>query len=111
MVSKNKSFDYQAVYSMYTNDETLSQFDVLHLYDTKKECYKDNSGFHDSRHFNVIGFLRSTRKKKDLGRHDEINMYEASKPISRIRIFADGSTMIIFKEPISVDQGQSLDIL
>lgn len=93
------------------NDE-LDSFDCFHIY-PKELCVQgdDINGFVDSRFFDVIGFSFIRHQKKNLGRHDELDFlpYTLYKPpeISRIRIYADGSTFIRFTKPVSFLSYQS----
>lgn len=102
-----KKFDYQKVFDSYKENAELTQVDILHVYDTKKECIKKNDGYHDARHFILWGFNTVTMEKVDLGRHDGIrNMSDVS--FYGVSVYADGSFMIKLKELVSVFNIQCL---
>ena len=86
-------------YGMYTENDKLELFDILHLHDTGKCAIAKNDGYHDSRHFEVIGYNLKLRQSRKLGRHDSLNFTGDTSPVDMIRIFLDGSTMVKFKKP------------
>jgi len=104
-------YNYKEIFDSYFEDETLETFHILHLYDTGEKCKIDNSGFEDARHMQVVGYNKTLKKKKNLGRHDQIDFYNTNKKPSYIRIFADGSTIIYFHEDIRIGNYQSMEIL
>lgn len=89
-----KTFNVKEVFDRYTETEELKEADIFHLYDTGEECIKDNSGYHDSRHFELIVFNTKTMQKKNCGRHDGITSCSNDLPIQRMRIYADGSFFV-----------------
>lgn len=89
-----KRFNVEEVFSRYKDNPNLTEADIFHLYDTGEECIKDNSGFHDSRHFELVIFNTETMEKKHCGRHDGITNVSDSLSFRIIRIFADGSFFI-----------------
>lgn len=107
----DKEYDYQAVFDQYTEDPQLDEFHIFHLYDTGEKCAIDNSGFEDARHMNIVGYNKELKKKRDLGRHDEISFFNTESKPGRIRIFADGSTMIVFYKAVGIINTQSLNII
>lgn len=86
------------IFNRYTENDKLELFDILHMYDTKKLCLIKNSGYHDSRHFELVGYNLKLKQKRKLGLHDSVNLDRA--PVSMVRIFIDGSTMIKFNHPV-----------
>jgi hypothetical protein len=104
-------YDVEGVFKKYANNEKLDVADIFHLYDTGEECIIDNSGFHDSRHFELVVFNTKTmEKRKLLGRHDGIEGILANAEVSKIRVYADGSFFISFKEPIGFDVFQCITL-
>ena len=90
----------------YTIDETLKTFHIFHLY-PQGLAYPD--GYYDSRFFELWGYNESTMEKRKIGICDGFNM-EKSANISLVRIFADGSTMIVMEKPCKVIEGGSVII-
>jgi hypothetical protein len=93
------------ILSAYTEDSSLEQFDILHLYPTNDlPCIIGSTGYHDSKHFNLVGFNTGTNKKRDLGKHDGITFTsdEIQPKLSMIRIFIDGAMLVRFHEPIEL---------
>lgn len=92
-----ESYDVKKLFDRYTETTNLREADVFHLYDTGEECIKDNSGFYDSRHFELIAFNTRTLQKMHCGRHDWIISYKTDLPVQLLRVFADGSFFVSFK--------------
>ena len=102
-----KKFDYKEVFDKYTENLKLIQIDILHLYDTKKECLRKNDGFQDVRHFSLWGFNTMTMEKVNLGKHDGIiNMSDVN--FHSVKVYADGSFMIKMKQLVSISNVQCL---
>lgn len=95
----------------YEYNPRLEKFNILHMY--PGELAYPN-GFYDSRFFLLVGFNTNTMEKNELGMHDALNMTKRLDTIDPsvefIRIFADGSTMIKFKEPVEVIAGQAATV-
>lgn len=90
---------------MHHNKE-LKKADIFHLYDTGEECFKDNSGYHDSRHFNLIAFNSETMEKHNLGRHDGIFNHGNDVRVVIMRVFADGSFFVRLEKPATIGDYQ-----
>ena len=89
----------------YEEDPNLDKFTVLYLYPVEESGI---AVFAYVSKFYLIGFDPNTMKKRSLGLREELTFYPVKsgvKPRS-VKIFADGSTMIQFFEPIQVDQVQ-----
>ena len=84
----------------YQVDDTLKAFDILHLYPGEL-AYPD--GYQDSRFFNLVGFNTKTMKRRGLGRHDSLDFWNRVYSVKRIKIFADGSTMVEMENPVEVN--------
>ena len=97
-----KKFNVNEVFDLYSEANNLQEADIFHLYDTGEECILDNSGYHDSRHFNLIAFNTKTMQKRNFGRHDGISSPFNEIPISLVRVYADGSFLIRFKRPVKI---------
>jgi len=93
-----KRFDVNEVFDRYTENYSLKEADIFHLYDTGDECIVHSDGFHDSRHFRLIAFNTETMEKSDLGIHDGIQSISPNSKVNQIRVFADGSFFISFHE-------------
>jgi hypothetical protein len=89
---KSKKYDYEEVFSRYTENPNLETANIFHLYDTKKQCAVKGDGYRDSRIFNCVAYNTETMEKVNLGEHDGIDLL--SVDVLSVRIFADGSTMI-----------------
>lgn len=100
--SKKVKAKIDEILGQYTECDSLELFDVLHLYDTGKACMVNNSGYHDSRHFDLVGFNTATRQRRNLGRHDgiEFTSEKYMPAIKLIRIFLDGAMLIRFYKPV-----------
>lgn len=107
-----KIFDCEALFNRYTKVPELKEVDILHLYDTGEGCYKDNSGYHDSRHFNLVGFNTETMERADFGRHDGIAplIADAEVTIRSIRVFADGSFLVQLSRPYKIYNSQNVGL-
>lgn len=105
-----KNFNTKEVFNRYTENKDLKEANIFHLYDTGKECIKDNSGYCDARHFDLIAFNTRTLEKRNLGRHDSINSFGASVPFDMARVYADGSFFIRFSRNVKIDNNQTVSI-
>lgn len=105
-----EKYNVQEVFNMYKENENLSEADIFHLYDTSEECLKDNSGYHDSRHFILVGFNTKTMEKCDLGRHDGLESFSNNLCIRKIRVYADGSFFISLSRPAKIDLFQCVSL-
>lgn len=88
------SYNVNEVFDRYQHNEDLKEADIFHLYDTGENCFENNSGYHDSRHFNLIAFNTKTMEKVDLGRHDGIENLNENLSINIVRVYVDGSFFI-----------------
>jgi hypothetical protein len=99
------------VLDTYSIDETLKSFHILHMYPGKL-AYPN--GYYDSRFFTLWGFNLDYKKKRNLGTHDSIELWESETKnqakVSLIRIFADGSTIVRFVAPVSLELGQAVSV-
>jgi len=74
-------------------------WDVFHLY-PRELAYP--SGFYDSRVFELVVFNERAMTKANVGLHDGIRMGDGGVEVLLTRIFADGSTLIRFKNPVQL---------
>ena len=105
---KSNKYDYEEVFSRYTENKELKEIHILHLYDTKKQCAVKGDGYVDSRHFKCIAYNYETLEKRDLGIHDGVDLVGAE--VLFVRIFADGSTMIKLASPHTFWNTQSITL-
>ena len=104
------SFDPQAIFDSYTDNDKLNKVNIIHIYDTGIKCIDNNTGFHDSRHFRLVGFNTILKYKRDFGEiFDNITSFQDSIRISTIRVYNDGSFIIVFKQLYDIcTMGQSV---
>ena len=81
------------VLNAYKENDELESFNIIHMY-PKKLAYP--TGYYDARYFELIAFNTSTMEKKSWGTHDAV-FFENGIIVDRSIIFADGSTLIKFK--------------
>jgi len=81
---KMDKYNVQEVFDRYKENENLKEADIFHLYDTGEECIKDNTGYHDSRHFILVGFNTKTMEKCELGRHDGLESFSDNLFLKRL---------------------------
>ena len=81
----------------YADTDTLDRFDIVHLY-PQELAYPD--GFYDSRWFRLVGYNEDLEQRRDLGRHDELELRGVK--VERVRIFADGPTLLSFDRPVRI---------
>jgi hypothetical protein len=103
-------FNVSEVFNRYKEDTKLLEANIFHLYDTKKECIKDNSGYHDSRHFRLVAFNSESMTKRELGRHDGLHSFSNDLCIRKIRIYADGSFFISLSRPAKIELFQCVSL-
>ncbi len=96
--------DISEIFGRYKPTKKLKEADIFHLYDTGKNCVDNDSGYHDSRHFNLVAFNTKTLEKCDMGIYDGIQNLSDDKIVDLIRIFSDGSTIVRFRQPVEVAQ-------
>lgn len=106
-----KKFNVKTVFDRYTENEDLLEADIFHLYDTGKECFTDNSGYHDSRHFELIAFNTKTMEKRNFGIHDGMSNFSEDLPIQLVRVYADGSFFIKFSRLTRIYSFQNVDLI
>lgn len=102
-------YNTKEVFDRYTEVEYQSEADIFHLYDTGEECMKDNSGYHDSRHFILWTFNTKTMEKCNQGRHDSMTN-SGNATVDIMRVYANGSFMIRFKGLVKMDIFQNVII-
>lgn len=106
-IPKKASRIIKKILGRYTLDEEAREFNIIHLYDTKKFGVT-NYGYHDSRFFDVHAFNTKTKVFRIFKWHDAI-IFDGNG-VHEVRIFADGSTLISFPEPVHIDDGQCIRI-
>lgn len=102
------TYDVAKIFNSYKENEQLEAADIFHIYDTGKECIVDNSGYHDSRHFRLVVFNTQTVEKCDLGIHDGIQNLSNNVALDKIRVYADGSFIVVLKQPVKLSIHQSI---
>lgn len=105
-----EKYNVQKVFDRYKENENLKEADIFHLYDTGEECLKDNTGYHDSRHFRLVGFNTQTMEKCELGRHDGLESFSDNLCIRKIRVYADGSFFISLSRPAKLHLFQCVSL-
>lgn len=110
ILNKMDKYNVQKVFDRYKENENLKEADIFHLYDTGEECIKDNTGYHDSRHFKLIGFNTKTMEKCELGRHDGLESFSDNLCIRKIRVYADGSFFISLSRPAKLHLFQCVSL-
>lgn len=93
-------FNVEEVFSSYTENKELKEADIFHLYDTGEQCLEKNDGFFDSRWFELVAFNTKTKEKKKIGRRNGISCSLNVPKTSMFRVFADGSFLIRFIQPV-----------
>jgi len=83
----------------YKEIKTLSEFHILHLYPGKGTAYPN--GYIDAKSFTLWAFNTNRMEKINLGEHDSLD-FERDISVNMVRIFADGSTLIKFNQPVKV---------
>lgn len=97
---------YVDVLKKYNKNKKLEIFHILHMY-PKKLAYAN--GYYDSRYFKLVGYNTVTGEYRKLGKHDGLSIKDMC-PVDIIRIFADGSTLIRFENPIVLSLSQDVGI-
>jgi hypothetical protein len=110
MRPQENKFNTQEVFDKYKTVEKLDSANIFHLYDTGKECMPDDSGYHDSRHFNVWAFNTNTMEKAFLGQHDGFQTLSENILLSSVRVYADGSFFIRLKHPAKIGNYQCITL-
>lgn len=105
-----ETYDVKLVFNRYTETPELNEADIFHLYDTGEECLKDNSGYHDSRHFELLAFNTKTMQKKNCGTHDGISCYSKDLPVEMLRVYADGSFFVKLGRLAKIDLFQNVNL-
>ena len=99
------------VFDRYEETKDLKEADIFHLYDTGKECIVDNSGYHDSRHFELIAFNTETMQKRNCGTHDGISSYHSDIPVRMLRVYSDGSFFIKLGRLAEIELFQNVNLI
>jgi len=92
----------------YIENPKLTYANIYHLY--PKEIAYPN-GFYDSRFFTLVCFNSETNEKRIIENRDGLSFpFEKDMSIKMIRIYADGSTIIVFRKLYRFDIFQSVSI-
>ena len=102
------TYDVNKIFNCYKENEQLEAANIFHIYDTGEECAVDNSGYHDSRHFRLVVFNTQTLEKRDLGLHDGIQNLSNNTILDKIRVYADGSFIVVLKRPVKLSIHQDV---
>lgn len=102
-------------FGKYTENKDLRECDIIHLYDTGKLGQLGNGhsrAFIDSRIFKAVFYNTATKEYRESERHDNDQITSCEGNIRAVRIFVDGSTMVMLKNKASLDQfiSQSIDV-
>lgn len=84
----------------YRVNDNLAVFDIIHMY-PKGLAYPD--GYYDSQFFDMVLFNTSTKEKRTVENRDGLTFYNGIPYMVRMRIFADGSTVIVFNGTMGLD--------
>jgi hypothetical protein len=96
------------VLNTYTENPELTCADIYHLY-PKELAYPD--GYFDSRFFTLVCFNTKTNEKRIIEYRDGLDFPLDNGMLLRlIRIFADGSTIIVFRKAYDFNIFQSVSI-
>ena len=82
----------------YKENDDLNIFTSLHLYPLGL-AYP--TGYYEARYFNLIGFNDLLKEKRILGKRDAV-MYEGNVIARVSEIWADGSSLIAFRNKIKI---------
>ena len=91
------------VLKRYQWSEQARNITILHVY---PEGIAFPDGYYHGRWFRLIGYDEKERTRVDFGRHDRI-IIEAGAEIKYIEIYADRSTLVMFRHPVEVVDGQA----
>jgi len=92
----------------YTINSKLEYADIFHLY-PKEIAFPD--GFYDSRFFTLVCFNTAKNEKRIIDNRDGLDFpLENDMRIKMIRIYADGSTIVVFRKLYHFDIFQSVSI-
>ena len=107
----NKANTEPEVFNRYELVDSLDEVNIIHLYDTNILCSENDTGYNDARHFTLKTFNTKTNQRAIETKHyDGIDILDSDVEVNMIRIYEDGSTMIRFKNPVSIQHFQSLVI-
>ena len=95
------------VLKQYVNNDKLTTCDIMHLY-PGRIAYPD--GFYDSRWFTLVCCNTKTEEKRTIEERDGLDFWNLNTEIKMIRIFADGSTIVVFRRPYKFDVSQSVNV-
>ncbi|HXK73219.1 MAG TPA: hypothetical protein PLQ68_10985 [Clostridia bacterium] len=95
--------------SEYTETPDLSEFNVIHIYSTGEYAAKENMGIPDAMFMKIVGFsFKGLRKRTFKELCDDIRLYPNNHPeLYQMKIFVDGSTLLFFRQPVSIMPGQT----
>jgi hypothetical protein len=104
-------FNKKELFNMYKDNTNLKKADIFHIYDTGKKCGK--AGFRDSKFFKLVIFNTKTMEKRDCGNyHDGIRFSKiCTTRLKLLRVFIDGSFLVRFQHPVTVDVFQEIFIV
>ena len=94
------------VLTKYKENPELKEFNLIHIYPGELCADPETGeiyGFVDSRFFDAVLFNTITMEKRCLSNKDELDFMGKPIPLRRIRVFADGATLIGFDTTMVVD--------
>ncbi len=91
----------------YKVNESLEVCHILQMY-PEGLAYPD--GFFDSQFFTLVLFNTETMEKRTIGGRDGINIEAKRNIVKMVRIFADGSTLVAFKNAVKIGVFQSVSV-
>lgn len=93
-------YPVEEVFNSYTEYKYMKKADIFHFYDTGDQCLEKEDGFINSRWFELIAFNSKTKQKRKLGRRDGVDCNLNIAKTSCFRVYADGSFLVSFREPV-----------
>ena len=90
--------------NQYAENDSLDSFDILHMY--AGGLGFENDGYWDARIFTLIGFNGEKMQKRVFKNRDAL--FTNDVRVRSIQIFADGSTVITFREKIGIPEGKAV---
>ena len=83
--------------------DTAANITILHMY---PGGIAFPEGYYHDRWFQLVGYDEREQTRVDFGRHDRI-IIEDSMEVEHVEIYADRSTLLMFRHPIRVVDGQA----
>lgn len=100
--------EYINFLSEYKENPELTEGDIIHMY-PKKLAYPN--GYYDSRYFDLVLYHQKLMQFRKLENRDGITMNHSNPPtVNIMRIFCDGSTLIRFREIVTIDVFQDVTV-